>query len=191
MYRVLVATSGPLTGDEFHLESVIKIGRSGDLAVQLIGPAVSRHHAELRVEEGGTTSLIDLGSRNGTFVGGEPIQQYTLRSGDSFEIGNSSFKFEERPGSPPKEDDLHLSLLSGPAEDVTAMFQRADIGLAINSGRPTTMPQPIVQSSGDDCQDPLHEMARSKNWKFCPVCGEAPSERVTGEHPVSPHSRPR
>ena len=48
------------------------IGRSHDAEVQIDSPEVSRRHAQLALRDGRMT-LRDLGSRNRTFVNGEPL----------------------------------------------------------------------------------------------------------------------
>jgi hypothetical protein len=137
VHQVLSVIAGPLLGEEFVIHDKVEIGRSGELSVQLISSAVSRHHAEVRLASEHTAVLLDLGSRNGTFVRGQRISSHELTSGDTFEIGSSSFRFEVRPGEPPVPNDLHLSLLSGPAEDVTEILRRSHLG---ERHRPTTVP---------------------------------------------------
>ena len=51
---------------------VTMLGRGTDCDLRLVDPGVSRHHAELRVEDDEVV-LVDLGSTNGTFVNGEPV----------------------------------------------------------------------------------------------------------------------
>jgi predicted component of type VI protein secretion system len=183
VYRVISVVAGPLQGEDYVFQERVEIGRSGDLAVQLIGSAVSRRHAEVRIESEGTALLTDLNSRNGTFVDGERIGTHVLVSGDTFEIGSSSFRFEIRQGDPPSpQNDLQLSLMSGPAEDVTEIYQRSRPGAP---PRPTTVPG--SQGSGA-CDDPLHATAADQGWRFCPVCGEPPNEGKTGEHTIPPRS---
>jgi DNA segregation ATPase FtsK/SpoIIIE, S-DNA-T family len=179
VHRVLRVVSGPLEGDEFLIDERLLIGRSGDLGVQLIGPSVSRRHAEVRVESDGSAVVCDLGSRNGTFVRGERIESRVLASGDTFEIGKSSFSYEERSGDP-ATDDPKLNLLSGPALDVTETQDRTP--LITRALRPTSAPE--ARDDGGECRDPLHDLARAKRWRFCPVCGEPPHDRDTGEHEI-------
>jgi hypothetical protein len=185
VYRVLSVVAGPLKGEEYVIEDRVQIGRAGDLAVQLIGSAVSRHHAEVRVTSDSTAVLSDLGSRNGTFINGERVESRLLKSGDTFEIASSSFRFEIRQGDPPAaQNELQLSLLSGPAEDVTEIFQRTLPGEPL---RPTTLPAAQAREQAG-CEDPLHAVAAEKGWRFCPVCGEPPLDRDTGEHTIPPRS---
>jgi DNA-binding winged helix-turn-helix (wHTH) protein len=76
------------------------LGRTRDAVVWIEGSTVSRRHARLRVE-GGTASLEDLGSKNGTFVGDARIEAITpLADGDSFRLGDEWMTFRAYTGQP-------------------------------------------------------------------------------------------
>lgn len=62
------------------------IGRARDCDVVLDDPSVSAHHARLRWERGAIT-VDDLGSANGTFVGGRMISSARIRPGDDLVLG--------------------------------------------------------------------------------------------------------
>ncbi|HEY3354160.1 MAG TPA: FHA domain-containing protein [Polyangia bacterium] len=68
----------------------VRIGRADENDVVVIDPdaLVSRNHAELTVEDGGLW-VTDLGSANGTFVGGVRVTRATLRSGDVVELAQN------------------------------------------------------------------------------------------------------
>lgn len=69
------------------------LGRSADSAVPIDSGRVSRRHARLRVADGAAT-LEDLGSKNGTYVKGEPIAKPArLVDGDEFQLGSLRFTF--------------------------------------------------------------------------------------------------
>ncbi len=60
-------------------------------------PGVSRHHARIRVEKGAAT-LEDLGSKNGTFLRGEPVTAPTrLEDGDQIRLGSVIVTFRIPP----------------------------------------------------------------------------------------------
>lgn len=61
------------------------IGREDDCAIIIEAPEISRYHASIDVEEGEAV-LHDLGSKNGTFLGGHRIAA-PARLGDQDEIG--------------------------------------------------------------------------------------------------------
>lgn len=78
------------------------VGRDVSCDITVSDPGISRRHVELRTETaGGRTqvSIRDLGSTNGTFVGGEQIRNARLADGESFTIGRTTLTV--RLGSAP------------------------------------------------------------------------------------------
>ena len=73
----------------------------------LCSQGVSKRHAELRLEHG-VLRVIDLGSRNGTFVNGEPVEQSELREGDILCFADLEFRVGRRTDESPKEWSLDL-----------------------------------------------------------------------------------
>ena len=66
----------PLAGEPFELTigNTATIGRTSDNTVCLSGsPLVSRQHALVRCHDGYQYQIIDLGSRNGTFVNDQRV----------------------------------------------------------------------------------------------------------------------
>jgi len=83
-------------------------GRSPEAAVWLDVPGVSREHARFTIE-GGLATVEDLGSRNGTFRGGERITQpVALRDRDQIQLGPILLTFRMwRPGAGTKTQDVN------------------------------------------------------------------------------------
>ena len=78
------------------------VGRDVSCDITISDPGISRRHVELRTETvGGRTqvSIRDLGSTNGTFVGGEQIRNARLADGESFTMGRTTLTV--RLGSAP------------------------------------------------------------------------------------------
>jgi DNA-binding winged helix-turn-helix (wHTH) protein len=74
-------------------EGVNVIGRSPDSIIRLDAAGVSRRHALIRIE-GGTAWLEDLGSKNGTLLGGRPLlRPLVLRDGDRIGLVSEEFVF--------------------------------------------------------------------------------------------------
>jgi hypothetical protein len=72
----------------------LTIGRLPECTVVLNDPNVSRRHAEVRRGLHGTT-VVDLGSTNGTKVNGQRITaEHTLAAGDIITVGNTHLRFE-------------------------------------------------------------------------------------------------
>jgi Protein of unknown function (DUF3662)/FHA domain len=76
---------------------LVILGRGTDCDLRLVDPGVSRHHAEIRVEDGEVV-LVDLGSTNGTFVNGQPVRRVPLSDGTRVTLGRTTLVFR-RDGS--------------------------------------------------------------------------------------------
>ncbi|MGH3304037.1 MAG: FhaA domain-containing protein [Streptosporangiaceae bacterium] len=76
---------------------LVILGRGTDCDLRLVDPGVSRHHAEIRVEDGEVV-LVDLGSTNGTFVNGQPVRRVPLIDGTRVTLGRTTLVFR-RDGS--------------------------------------------------------------------------------------------
>lgn len=73
----------------------VTIGRRAECDLVLTDPLVSRQHA--RVEPAPDRRghlLVDLGSTNGTLVGGERITRHPLQPGDRFVVGQTTVAYE-------------------------------------------------------------------------------------------------
>lgn len=88
----------PLAGDPFELTigNTATIGRTNDNTVCLSGsPLVSRQHALIRCHDGYQYQIIDLGSRNGTFVNEQRVvMPMTLAPGARILIAKNELLFE-------------------------------------------------------------------------------------------------
>jgi hypothetical protein len=63
------------------------IGRGSDCAIRIVRPNVSRRHARIVVAQS-VARIEDLGSKNGTFVGGRRLASSTrLSDGDQIVLG--------------------------------------------------------------------------------------------------------
>ncbi len=91
----LVVVNGVKAGMAFPLQgNVITIGREPGRDLQIdFDPTVSRRHARLE-RQGTQWVLIDEGSRNGSFVNGQPVQQQAIRVGDVLRFGNTEVRVE-------------------------------------------------------------------------------------------------
>ncbi len=70
-------------------DGVLTIGRDQTNTIVVDDLMVSRHHAELRPVATGY-ELVDLGSQNGTFVGGVRITAAPVQFGDEIAVGSTS-----------------------------------------------------------------------------------------------------
>jgi FHA domain-containing protein len=99
--RLLV--SSPDTGGEQRTYDLVTpvtlLGRGTDCDLRLVDPGVSRHHAELRVENDQVV-LVDRGSTNGTFVNGQPVRRVVLADGTQVTLGRTTLVFRQGGGGP-------------------------------------------------------------------------------------------
>jgi hypothetical protein len=100
--RLLVSgpDGGPDGGNQRTYEittPLVILGRGTDCDLRLVDPGVSRHHAEIRVEDDEVV-LVDLGSTNGTFVNGQPVRRVPLTDGTRVTLGRTTLVFR-RDGS--------------------------------------------------------------------------------------------
>ncbi|MBM4431547.1 MAG: FHA domain-containing protein [Chloroflexi bacterium] len=91
----LVIQAGRDVGREFALEKpVITLGRGRDNNVVLADDLVSRRHAQIQ-QRGQELILVDLGSKNGTFVNDRRLQApHTLQPGDRISLGQTTLVVE-------------------------------------------------------------------------------------------------
>jgi pSer/pThr/pTyr-binding forkhead associated (FHA) protein len=91
---VIEAMNGPLDGKRWSFERDITIGRD-ERAVQAAlttDRAVSRRHASISALDGALV-LADMGSSNGTIVGGQAIAEpVRLEIGQPFRVGSTMLR---------------------------------------------------------------------------------------------------
>jgi adenylate cyclase len=89
----------PAEGEPFEVEvgNTATIGRSRDNTISLLNnPHVSRQHAIIRCHNAYQFQIMDLGSRNGTFVNGRRVITPTLLTdGAVIRITNNELVFEQ------------------------------------------------------------------------------------------------
>ena len=122
MSYMLEALSGSLKGSRFPLNERIIIGRDPDTDVQLLEYGVSREHAAITRTSEGTLFLMDLSSKNGTFMGETSIGREELRPGVEFKIAESRFRVVMNEESELQKDEIELQELrvaSGVAVEAT------------------------------------------------------------------------
>ena len=84
--RILLPDGRPLDR-EFEQGSIL-IGRSSKADLSLPDRSLSREHARLYKSDEGWM-VEDLGSRNGTFVNGQPVRvPSAVKSGDALTLGS-------------------------------------------------------------------------------------------------------
>lgn len=93
------------------------LGRDATADVTYAVEGVSRKHARLTVEQNGEVRVVDLASRNGTWLNGRRIEDASLRDGDELRIGPVGLRLRyvgghapaPAPPAAPASADLPLS----------------------------------------------------------------------------------
>ena len=94
---LLVVKRGPNAGSRFLLDqATTSAGRHPDSDIFLDDVTVSRRHAEFH-REGGTFTVRDVGSLNGTYVNRERVEAATLSNGDEVQVGKFRLVFIAGP----------------------------------------------------------------------------------------------
>lgn len=95
------------------------IGRSDDNNFVLPDRWISRNHAMLQCMENGEFYLIDLGSRNGSFVNGRRVSvPVTLQNGDALTFGQTELQFYCPTPEPALPNTVSLAKMD--SQDFTA-----------------------------------------------------------------------
>jgi putative serine protease PepD len=99
-------------------ETVVQIGRDVPDGIVVRGDSVSRVHAELR-RSGQTWTLVDLGSRNGTFIDGQRINEKRISTAETVHLGlpESGTSLVIRAVSVPPADDGERAGMSAAFEE--------------------------------------------------------------------------
>ena len=85
-FAILLAQSGPLSGQQWAVNGTLTIGRDESCEVVIPDRQVSRQHACLTLQ-GSAVFLEDLNSKNGTFLNGQLLSAPTqLRESDEIRV---------------------------------------------------------------------------------------------------------
>jgi len=134
----LEAVSGPLKGKVFSLaEGEFSIGRDPSNQISLLDSLVSRRHCVIR-KDAEAFRLVDLDSRNNTFVSGVPVRERVLVPGDQIRVGNSVLVFQGPAGE--SSTDASLQLDATPAPGAATVILRKEDALYLQPRRPEALP---------------------------------------------------
>lgn len=186
-YLIFIANGEEIDRRELREEGVI--GRAGECEICIRDIMMSRRHCRIE-REGERWVLIDLGSRNGTYLGQERIERRTLGEGDELRLGRTRMVFCAGAYEPaPRPVKSRLRRPVDPGETLTGTlsgFALLEPGEADHaSGLPVPQPRPPEPRSydQDDVYGMLNELV-SSSWDSIyqqasrPIRGEAPKVQV-------------
>lgn len=153
----------------------LTIGRSLDCDLWIEDPILSRRHC--RVEpalEGDGFAVVDLQSRNGTFVNAERVQErQALVDGDVITIGRAHLKFRAKGYCPPRP--------RGPEEALKMHANRAAMHRAPAGTSQRPLPTPKVAGSSSDSGGSIAGVSNADT--------RSPGDSAAGARPL-PFQRP-
>jgi predicted component of type VI protein secretion system len=132
----LVVLSAGMSGRTHELKADrTTIGRLEDNAFTVEEPSVSSHHCEVLLK-GGTVTVRDLNSTNGTYIGGEKINESVLKPGQTLRLGQIEMRLEsdEAPAPAPAPGSASGGAAPSSSSSTTATHKRTDPSLAMQRG---------------------------------------------------------
>ena len=185
---VIVSFRGEeITRRELHEPLVI--GRAPDCDVIVRDILLSRKHCRIAPAEHGWT-VEDLGSKNGTWVGGEMLQLSSLKDDASIRIGKTLVKFYTgnlstappvpKPDPSRRRPSDPFEALSGTVSD----FQYVAEGAPRDTSKlPTPLPKPVdpASYSSEDVYTMLTEIASSSWDSIYATASEPAAVMVAGQ----------
>ncbi len=155
--------------------------RGGQLEIRVPDERVSKRHARL-VRDGDGWSLEDLGSRNGTLMGGRAVERVQIDDGDLFEVGHTLFLYREQPDAGFAADHEADRAAVGELATFAPALRRAFADLTRVSA--SDIPILIQGESGSGKERvarAVHALS-SRGGAFAAVnCGALPGELVESE----------
>ncbi len=156
MSEALICLTGKEGKRRFALAKTLAIGRAPDNDIVLEDPQVSRRHAS--VERGPRGALLrDLGSGNGTFVGGRRIEQHLLSAGDIIHIGTQELRYEGAPAA-------RVATVTDDTDDATdsgVRFRRTGESGQVEAAKAEDLYRTLFQA-GREQQPTADNLTRSK-----------------------------
>lgn len=127
---------------------LIKIGRLASAHLCIEDERVARIHAVIETAQDGTVAVVDMGSAEGTFVGGRRIAgRATLRSGDEIRLGGTTLRLQvggaSKAASPTRVDPAPVRVVTAPVA-AAAASQRQVVGTSVaHAARPAPREAPV------------------------------------------------
>jgi adenylate cyclase len=128
------------------------IGRTKDNDVYVLHTSLSRRHAKLEYD-GARAVIVDLESKNGTFVEGERVQTRELRSGDRVRCGEIAFEFVDENAPAAERGPKTIASL---AHDTT----HVEIDALLGRGRAGTSLKISSAPTAGDAHDKLQVLLK-------------------------------
>lgn len=133
------------------------VGSAAEVAIRLATPGISRRHASVRVLADSGAVLADLGSRNGTWLGGRQVQEAVVSHFAVIAFGPVQAILQPA-------DATRERILLGPAPAQATAMERPEPS---QRARPTRSHDPLdrLSESLEEELPPLRPSARPSPWR--------------------------
>ena len=161
----------------FELEQGFNtLGRNPTNDFRVHDVTVSSFHCEIVVSED-SVLVRDLGSTNGTYIDGQPVQEAQLTSGQILRLGSAELRLESTPATEP----AHIAIPELKFERPPSSETLADGSLSCLNHREVRAIVRCVKCQKVFCEDCVHvlRLAGGKTRTFCPSCS-GPCEPLPG-----------
>lgn len=135
MAKLVISVNG-MNLREYELDKVrVTIGRNSSNDIVLNEPVVSGEHAAIN-QEGGTVSIVDLNSTNGTYVNERLlVEKKALKHNDTISIGNHDLLFVDEA-----VQDFAATVVLNPATEEQKVLGPAVLKIVSGKREGTVMP---------------------------------------------------
>lgn len=169
------------------LDGAVTLGRSPDCELSVHDILLSRRHCRIEPDRAGWV-MVDLGSKNGTRVGGNAAVRTPLRDGDVIRMGKTSVRFRTGPFVPaikPRSPGVHrpadpIEALAGTVRDFSYQPPRVQ-----TNGIPFPMPRPCPREpdayADEDVRSLVSDLV-SSSWDSIYQGASRPDPMVTHSH---------
>ena len=177
----LVGVEGPAAGQSWEsAEGRCSIGthRSNDLV--LSDPMVSRFHCELHVDAA-NARIVDLGSKNGTFIDGIRIRDAYVKQGSLVRLGQSVLRFQlaEQTHTIGLSSRTEFGAMVGRSIAMRAMFDVLDRAALSDA---TILLEGETGTGKGIIAESVHDFSPRKDKPFCVVdCAALPANLLESE----------
>ncbi len=121
----------------------LTIGRTEENLLVVFDPSVSRKHSVIK-KEGTVFKIIDRGSRNGTLLNGSAVVEEILKDGDTFTIGNTTFRFGFTESLSDQINQEHTQILSPPPKKSKGKSGNPQARSEMTEEQPASNPAPVL-----------------------------------------------